>query len=84
VTRTSVVISGVPGFSRALALQRAMQQLPGVTEAKALGYERGVLGLDVHHEPGADLADRATTLPGIRLRLVDQSPGQLQLAIEGD
>jgi hypothetical protein len=61
-----------------------MQQLPGVSEAKALGYERGVLGLDVHHEAGADLASRATSLPGIRLRVVDSTPGQLQLAIEGD
>jgi hypothetical protein len=78
------MISGVPGFSRALALQRAVGQLPGVSEAKALGYERGVLGLDVHHEAGADLAARATSMPGVRLRVVDSSPGQLQLAIEGD
>lgn len=82
IGRTSVVISGVPGFSRALALQRAVQQVAGVTEAKAIGYERGVLGLDVQHDAAVDLAARFTALPGIRLRLVESAPGQLQLSAE--
>jgi hypothetical protein len=82
--KTSVVISGVPGFSRALALQRAIKEMPGVEEAKAIGYERGVLGLEVQHEPGADLAARVVSAPppGIRLRVVEAAPGQLQLAAE--
>ncbi len=80
--RTSVVISRVPGFSRALALQRAIQQLPGVTEARALGYERGVLDLEVQHDGSLDLAAQVTDLPGIRLTVVENNPGQLQLAAE--
>ncbi|MBU6289659.1 MAG: hypothetical protein KGS10_15985, partial [Chloroflexi bacterium] len=47
---TTVVIQGVPGFSRALTLQRAIQQIDGVVDAKADGYERGLLTLDVVHE----------------------------------
>jgi hypothetical protein len=80
--RTSVVISGVPGFSRALALQRAFTALPGVVEAKAIGYERGMLGLEVQHDPGADLAALAAGMPGMPLRVVDASSGQLQLSAE--
>jgi len=81
-TRTSVVISKVPGFSRALALQRAIQGLPGVTEARALGYERGVLDLEVQHDGAVDLADRVVNLPGVRLTVVESTPGQLQLSAE--
>jgi hypothetical protein len=81
-TRTSLVISGVPGFSRALALQRSIGQLPGVTEAKAIGYERGVLGLEVQHDGSLNLAERVTTLPGIRLTITESAPGQLQLSAE--
>ena len=81
-TRTSVVISKVPGFSRALALQRAIQGLSGVTEARALGYERGVLDLEVQHDGAVELAERVVNLPGIRLTVVENTPGQLQLAAE--
>ena len=77
-----MVISKVPGFSRALALQRAIQGLPGVTEARALGYERGVLDLEVQHDGSVDLADRVVNLPGIRLTVVESTPGQLQLSAE--
>jgi hypothetical protein len=82
LVRTSVVISGVPGFSRALAVQRAFQQLGGVREVKGLGYDRGVLGLEVQHDASLDLAARATELPGVRLRVVASSAGRLQLAAE--
>jgi hypothetical protein len=80
--RTSVVISSVPGFSRALAFQRALSVLPGIEEAKAIGYERGVLGMEVQHDPDMDLAEALTTLPGIRLRVVESAPGQLHLSAE--
>ena len=47
---TTVVIQGVPGFSRALHLQRTIQQVEGVSDAKANGYERGILTLDVSED----------------------------------
>jgi hypothetical protein len=82
LTKTSVVISGVPGFSRALAVQRAFQQLRGVSEVKGLGYDRGVLGLEVQHDTSLDLAAHVTELRGVRLRVVASSAGRLQLAAE--
>lgn len=82
ISRTSVVISGVAGFSRALALQRDVQQVAGGTEAKVTDYSRGVLGLDVQHEAAVDLAACFASLPGIRLHLVESAPGQLQLSVE--
>lgn len=47
---TTIAIRGVPSSSRALKLQRAIQQIDGVVDAKADGYERGLLTLDVVHE----------------------------------
>jgi hypothetical protein len=56
--------------------------MQGVTEARALGYERGVLDLEVQHDGTVDIADRIVDLPGIRLTVVESAPGQLQLAAE--
>ncbi|MGH2371266.1 MAG: hypothetical protein ACRDI2_24080, partial [Chloroflexota bacterium] len=82
-SRTSVVISGLPHFSRARALWQAIQQLPGVLEAKTIDYQGGVLALEVQHEPAVDLPAHVTDLTGLRLRVTDSAPGQLHLAAEG-
>jgi hypothetical protein len=81
--RTSVVISGVPHFSRARALWQAIQKVPGVSEAKAINYQGGVLALDVQHEPAADLPAHFANLTGLRLRVTEASPGRLLLTAEG-
>jgi hypothetical protein len=80
--RTEVVISGVPHFSRARGLWQAIQGVPGVTEARALNYQAGVLTLEVHHDPAVDLAASVTGLPGTRLRLAEAGPGQVHLTAE--
>ena len=81
--KTLLVVSRVTGFPRALALQRAVQKIPGVADAKAIGYEHAVLNLQVMHEARVNLAERVTQLPGFPLRLVESSLGRLQLAAEG-
>ena len=83
IVRTLLVVSRVTGFPRALALQRAVQQIPGVTDAKAVGFEQGVLNLQVQHEARLNLAERVTQLRGFPLKLIDSSLGRLQLAAEG-
>ncbi len=83
IIKTLLVVSRVTGFPRALALQRSVQKIPGVTDAKAVGYEHAVLNLQVMHEARVNLAERVTQLPGFPLRLVESSLGRLQLAAEG-
>jgi hypothetical protein len=41
-----------------------------------------VLDLEVQHDGSLDLADRVVNLPGIRLTVVESTPGQLQLSAE--
>ena len=62
--RTAVVITGVPHFSRARALWQAIQEVPGVYEAKAIGYQRGVLALEVQHDPALNLVDPIASVEG--------------------
>ena len=83
IVKTLLVVSRVTGFPRALALQRAVQQIPGVTDAKAVGYEHGVLNLQVQHEARVNLAEQVTQLRGFPLKLIESSLGRLQLAAEG-
>ena len=82
IVRTTVVIAGVPGFSRALALQRTITQVEGVTEAKANGYERGILTLEVSHKVVVPLRGRLIKLDGVRLRFVDETDGVLNLTTD--
>jgi hypothetical protein len=80
--RTAVVITGVPHFSRARALWQAIQEVPGVSEAKAINYQGGVLALEVQHDPALDLSGSVTELPGLRLRVSETAPGELRLAAD--
>ncbi|HEX2325974.1 MAG TPA: hypothetical protein VHQ00_11295 [Chloroflexota bacterium] len=80
--RTAVVITGVPHFSRARALWQAIQEVPGVSEAKAINYQGGVLALEVQHDPALDLSGSVTDLPGLRLRVSETAPGELRLAAD--
>ncbi len=82
IVRTAVVIAGVPGFSRALALQRTIAQVEGVTEAKANGYERGILTLEISHKVVVPLRGRLTKLDGVRLRFVDETDGILNMTTD--
>ena len=75
-----MVITGVPHFSRARALWQAIQEVPGVSEAKAINYQGGVLALEVQHDPALDLSGSVTELPGLRLRVPETAPGELRLA----
>ncbi|HAN15690.1 MAG TPA: hypothetical protein DCP73_08940, partial [Chloroflexi bacterium] len=82
IVRTTVVIAGVPGFSRALALQRTIAQVDGVSEAKANGYERGILTLEISHKVVVPLRGRLTKLDGVRLRFVSDVDGVLNLTTD--
>lgn len=82
VVRTVLVISRVQGFPRALALQRAIEQIGGVVDAKALGFEHNVLNLQVQHDAYVNLAERVTDMPGFPLSVINSSLGRLQLAAE--
>ena len=82
MVRTTVVIAGVPGFSRALALQRTIAQVDGVSEAKANGYERGILTLEISHKVVVPLRGRLTKLDGVRLRFVSDIDGVLNLTTD--
>ena len=82
IVRTAVVIAGVPGFSRALALQRTIAQVDGVSEAKANGYERGILTLEIAHKVVVPLRGRLTKLDGVRLRFVSDIDGVLNLTTD--
>lgn len=77
-----MVISGLPHFSRARALWQAIQEVPGVAEAKAINYQGGVLALEVQHEPALDLPASVTDLQGLRLRVTEAAPGHLRLTAE--
>jgi hypothetical protein len=83
LVRTAVTVSRVMGFPRALALQRAIEQLPGVAEVKALGFEHNVLNLSIQHEASANLAELVSHVPGFQLSVTNSSLGRLQLASEG-
>lgn len=83
VVRTQLIISRVMGFPRALALQRAIEQIPGVVAAKALSYEQETLNLQVQHDAMLNLAERITGLPGFPLTMINSSLGRLQLVMEG-
>ncbi len=82
IVRTTVVIAGVPGFSRALALQRTIAQVDGVSEAKANGYERGILTLEISHKVVVPLRGRLTKLDGVRLQFVSDTDGVLNLTAD--
>ena len=82
VVKTVLVISRVQGFPRALALQRAIEQIAGVVDAKALGFEHNVLNLQVQHDAYVNLAERVTDMPGFPLSVINSSLGRLQLAAE--
>ncbi len=82
ILQTTITIQGVPGFSRALHLQRTIQQVPGVADAKANGYERGILTLEVSHQGRVALRGALTRLAGMRLRLVEEAPGSLTFQTE--
>jgi hypothetical protein len=79
IVKTTVLISRVTAVPRALALQRAVQKIPGITDVRAAGFEQSVLTLQVMHEARVNLAEQVTQLRGFPLRLVDSSLGRLQL-----
>ena len=79
---TTVIIQGVPGFSRASHLQRTIQQVAGVSDAKANGYERGILTLDVAHQAKVVVKRALLRLDGMRLRVVEEGPGTVTLQTE--
>ncbi len=83
VVRTVLVIARVVGFPRALALQRAIEQIPGVVETKAAGFEHSVLNLHVQHDAMVNLAEEIAHLSGFPLTITNSSLGRLQLALEG-
>lgn len=80
--RTSMVISGLPHFSRARALWQAIQEVPGVAEAKAINYQGGVLAIEVQHVPALDLPASVADLQGLRLRVTEATPGHLSLTAD--
>ncbi len=80
--RTSMVISGLPHFSRARALWQAIQEVPGVAEAKAINYQGGVLAIEVQHVPALDLPASVSDLQGLRLRVTEATPGHLSLTAD--
>jgi len=81
IVRTTVVIAGVPGFSRALALQRTIAQVDWVSEAKANGYQRGILTLEISHKVVVPLRGLLTKLDGVRLRFAEDINGTLYFTI---
>ena len=78
--RTAVVITGVPHFSRARALWQAIQEVPGVAEAKATNYQGGVLALEVQHDPALDLPGASPTSPACACGSPRRRPGEVRLS----
>jgi len=64
---TGVHIEGVPGWTKAHALRTAINGLPGIYEVQLVGFERGTVGLRVHHASGLDMVGTITGVPGFSL-----------------
>lgn len=47
----TLTFRNVPTFTKALGLQRALQTLDGVHEARAVGFEKGVLSITLDYDP---------------------------------
>ena len=62
--------------------KRTIQQVEGVSDAKANGYERGILTLDVAHQAKVVIKRALLRLDGMRLRVVEEGPGTLTLQTE--
>ena len=56
--------------------------MEGVSDAKANGYERGILTLDVAHQAKVVIKRALLRLDGMRLRVVEEGPGTLTLQTE--
>ena len=68
------------GVSRALELQRAVQNIPEVRKVQALQFERGVLILAVEHAGATDLAEAIAHLP-LGAELISAADGRLELTV---
>jgi hypothetical protein len=77
---TQVTVRNVAAFSRALELQRAVQNIPEVRKVQALQFERGVLILAVEHAGATDLADAIAHLP-LGAELISHADGRLELTV---
>lgn len=83
-TQTELIISGFKTFSQVVEFQKALGSIPRITHAKVRLVQRGMVNLEVRHEPATDLAECISELPGFVFRIVAQEQGLLTLAIEGE
>ncbi len=82
--QTELVVSGFKTFSQTVEFQKALMSIPEITHAKVRLIQRGLVNLEVRHEPGTDLAECIAQLPGFVFRTVAQEQGLLTLALESD
>ena len=73
----------MPSFSRALTLQRSIEQIDGVVDLKAREFARGLLTLEVVHEARIAFSAALLRIDDLRLRLVDESSSLVTLAFDG-
>lgn len=80
--QSELVVSGLKTFSQAVEFQRTLLAIPEINQAKVRLIQRGLVNLEIRHEPGIDLGARIANLPGFALRMVKQEPGLLALDVE--
>lgn len=81
--KTNVGIAGIPSFSRAIEIQRAIQRSPVVRHVQGLGLEHGRFTIAVEHDPGVDLSATIAQELRIDITVLSESDGNLELNIGG-
>lgn len=74
---TRVIVRGIHRFDLVRQLEAALAGAPGVRRVKPLRYAVGALELEVTHH-GAELSRALESLPGVGLRLTQESPEVLE------
>jgi hypothetical protein len=81
--QTELVVSGFKTFSQTVEFQKALMAISEVTHAKVRLVQRGMVNMEVRHEPSTDLAECIAQLPGFAFHVVAQEQGHLTLVLDG-
>ena len=81
VIRIGLTAAPFRNFTTLSAFHRAVQQLPGVVDVKARGFDKGVLHLAIEYSNPTPLAGQLTQLSQFNLRLVSIAEDKIEIVV---
>ncbi|HEX2912787.1 MAG TPA: hypothetical protein VH186_18425 [Chloroflexia bacterium] len=79
---TRLTVSKLEGSFSSLLIEKQVRDLEGVVQVVVTDFSKGVLAMDVRHVASLDLAAKLLSMSELKLHLVEQDPGFIELSQE--